>query len=95
MIALGAAITASFFVAALRGFANVGNDVLRLDRTALDELSDRRGNGRLIIDKGTYAGTFEEGDAPAVSVMISQSPASCKTGETENDVGGGIAIHPE
>jgi hypothetical protein len=78
---------------ALRGLADMGDHVDRLDRIALDQFGDRRGDGRFVVDEMAHARALEEGDAPAVMVGIGTPAALGKSGETENNVGWDIAVH--
>ena len=48
-----------------------------------------------MIDKQPYAGAFEESNAPAIFMFIGLATARCKTGKTEHNVGGHIAIHAQ
>jgi hypothetical protein len=52
-------------------------------------------SGGLVIDEGAHPGALEEGDAPAIAVMVGQPATGGKAGEAEDDVGGGVAVHPE
>ena len=69
---------------ALRGLADVGDDVGRLDRIVLDQFGDRRGDGGLVVDEMAHAGALEKGDAPAIVVGIGAAAAVGETGEAEN-----------
>jgi hypothetical protein len=80
---------------ALRGLADVGDDVGGLDRIALDQFGDRRIDGGLVVDEMAYAGTFEECDAPAVVVGVGASAAVGEAGEGKDDVRGDVAVHSE
>src|SRR5258706_6520359 len=71
------------------------DDVLRFDRTLLDQIGDRRGGGGLVIDKMPHAGAFEKRYAPTVAVMIRNAGARRKAGKTEDDIGWNIAVHSE
>jgi hypothetical protein len=78
---------------ALRGLADVGDDVQRFDRIALDQFGDRRGDGGLVIDEVAHAGAFEKGDAPAIVVGIGAAAAVGEAGKTEHNVSRDIAVH--
>ena len=78
---------------ALRGLADMGNHILRLDRALLDQARDRRRVRRLVVDKVAHAGAFEKGDAPAVIVIVSAAAARGETREAEDDVGRDVAVH--
>ncbi len=78
---------------ALRGFADMGDDVFRFDRAAPDQLRYRRCNCRLVVDEMTHPATFEKGDTPTVAVMAGLAAARGKAGKTEHNVGRHIAVH--
>ena len=79
----------------LRRFADMRNSVLRLDRVTFDEFRDRRTAGRLVIDEEAASLIFEEGDAPAICVMIGNSATGGKTGEREPHVRGRGAVQSQ
>ena len=72
---------------ALRGLADMRDDIARLDRIAFDQLGHRRGDGRLVVDEMAHAGAFEKGDAPAVVVGIGMAAAHGEAGKTKDNVG--------
>ena len=79
----------------LRGLADMGNDVGRLDRVTLDQFGDRRGDRGLVVDEMAHAGALEEGDAPAIVVGIGAAAAVGETGEGKHNVSRDIAVHCE
>jgi hypothetical protein len=80
---------------ALRGLADVGDDIQGLDRILLDQFSDGGCDGGLVIDEMANPGALEEGDAPAVVVGIGAAAAMGESGKAEDNVSGDIAIHGE
>jgi hypothetical protein len=80
---------------ALRGLADVRDDVLALDRVAANQLGHGRLAGALVIHEVAHAAPLEEGDAPAVAVVVGAPAALGKAGEAEGHVGGRVAVHAE
>ena len=80
---------------ALRRLADVGDDVAALDRVAADQLGHRRLAGRLVVDEVAQAAALEEGDAPAVGVVVGAAAALRETREAEGHVRRRVAVHPE
>jgi len=80
---------------ALRRLADVGDDVQRLDGITLDELGNRRRDGRFVVDEMADAGAFEKGDAPAVTMVVGAAAALGEAGKAEDNVRGNIAVHGE
>jgi len=78
---------------ALRGLADVGDDVGGLDRVTLDQFGNRGSDRGLVVDEVTYAGALEEGDAPAVVVGVGAAAAVGEAGEGKHNVGRDIAVH--
>ena len=64
---------------ALRGLADMGDDVAALDRVAADQLGHRRVAGRLVVHEVAQPGALEEGDAPAVGVVVGAAAALRET----------------
>src|SRR5690606_22658402 len=75
------------------GLADMGNDVGGLDRIALDQFGDRRGDGGLVVDEVAYAAAFEESDSPTVVVGVGAAAAVGEAGKREDNVGRDIAVH--
>jgi hypothetical protein len=80
---------------ALRGLADVGDDVQGLDRILLYQFGDRGCDGGLVVDEMADPAAFEESDAPAVVVGIGAAAAVGESGKAEDNVSGDIAIHGE
>jgi hypothetical protein len=80
---------------ALRGLADMRDDVLALDRVAANQLGHGRLAGALVIHEVAHAAPLEKGDAPAVAVVIGAPAALGKAGETEGHIGGRVAVHAE
>ena len=80
---------------ALRRLADVRDDVLGLDRVALDQFRHRRGAGRLIVDEQAAGLVFEEGDAKAVGMVVGDATARGEPGERERHIGRFGAVHAQ
>ncbi|MNT60158.1 hypothetical protein D3C72_1977170 [compost metagenome] len=78
---------------ALRGLADMRDDVLGLDRVALDQVRHRRGAGGLVVDEQAAGLVLEEGDAEAVGVVVGHAAAGGEAGEGERHVGRRGAVH--
>ena len=78
--------------AALRGLADVRDDVAALDRVAPHHLGHRRIARALRIAEDTRAAPLEEGDAEAVLVLLG---AGGEAGEAEHHVGGRVGVQAE
>ena len=78
---------------ALRGLADVGDDVAAFDRVVTDQRGYWRIAGGLVVDKMAQAAAFEKGDAPAVAVVVGAATALGKAAKAEHHVGGGVAVH--
>jgi hypothetical protein len=78
--------------AALRGLADVRDDVVAADRVALDQLGDGRRARAVLVDEQPQASILEEGDAEAVLVLV--RPRG-QPGEAEHRVGRRVGIHAE
>jgi hypothetical protein len=79
----------------LRRFADMRNRVLRFDRITLDHLGDRRRSRRLMVDEKAARFVFEEGNTPAVRMVIGDAATRRKAGERERDVRRRGAVHSE
>jgi hypothetical protein len=77
---------------ALRGLADVGDDVVAADRVALDHLGHRRLPCALVVDEQAQAAALEEGDAEAVLVFLG---ARGQAGEAEHHVGRRVGVHAQ
>ena len=80
---------------ALRGFANVRNDILTFNRIAPDELGHGRFTSLLVIHKMPHPHPFEKGNAPTIGVMVGDTASLRKATETESRISGRVAIHAQ
>ncbi len=80
---------------ALRRLADVGDDILRVDRILAYQLGERRGAGRLGFEKDAGPAPLEESNAPAVGMHVGGAAARLEAGEGKADVGRNIAVHAE
>jgi hypothetical protein len=64
------------------------------DGIALDQFGDGRVEGRLCVDEDAATFALEEGDAPAVTVMIGYSASGAESFERKANVRRDIAIIP-
>ncbi|MNT64511.1 hypothetical protein D3C72_2024180 [compost metagenome] len=78
---------------ALRRLADMGNDVLRLDRITLDQLGHRRGAGRLVVDEQPAGLVLEERHAETVGMVVGHAATGGKAREGERHVGWRGAVH--
>lgn len=78
---------------ALRGLADVGDDVAALDRVLAYQLGDGRVDGALVADEVAQALVLEEGDAPAVRMVAGIARPLGEPREAEAHVGGRVAVH--
>ena len=90
---------------ALRGLADVRDDVAAFDWVAADELGLWRLAGGLVVNEMAQAFVtcrpglahfvlaFEKGNAPAIGVQVGVSAALRKSGEAESHIGRGVAVH--
>ena len=78
---------------ALRGLADVGDDVFAADRVFANQLGDGRVDGAFVVDKVAQALVLEERDAPAVGVIAGVARALCEARKTEAYVSRGVAVH--
>ena len=78
---------------ALGGFADVGDDVERVDRVLAHQFGHRRGAAGLRVEEYAHAAALEEGDAPTITVDVGEPAAGLEAGERETDVRRCIAIH--
>ena len=78
---------------ALRGLADVGDDVAALDRLLAYQLGDGRVDGALVADEVAQALVFEEGDAPAVRMVAGIARPLGEPRKAEAHVGGRVAVH--
>ena len=81
--------------AALRGLADVRDDVFRLHGMLLHGGSQRRIDGGQVIRQQGAAATGMIGDAPAVAVLVRASAPLGKTGKGKSQRGRLAAVHCE
>ena len=80
---------------ALGGFADVGDDVFGLDLIAVDQVGYRRLGAGFVVVEQAHAFALEKADAEAVDVVVGKAAAHAEAFEGEDDVGGGVAVHPQ
>ena len=80
---------------ALGRLADMGDDVLRLDRVTLDALGNRRGNRWQVIGEQLADRILVERDAPAILVLVGAATTGRKALERKTDRGRGVAVHSQ
>ncbi len=81
--------------APLGRLADMGDHILGLDRVTAYQVSDRRFDCSLMIDKVAYTCAFKKCDTPTIVVDIGTATAGGEAGETEHNVSRNIAVRSE
>jgi hypothetical protein len=80
---------------ALRGFADVRNDLSAFDGVAANQVCNGRIDGRLVVYKMAQAFVLKKRNAPAIGMVVGAPAALGKATETEHHIRGHIAIHSQ